>query len=142
MLGASLHILYIMCKTRAALSFSSVRSLSKIEFLALKESEHNNASEASAPVAFRKRVQRYGDFLNWQNFSGLFLRKMKKKGGEKEGKWGGKRAAMKTRYTRHLKGMLRSPLGNEQPARSKGAPQGQLPFLYGSCTVDVRLLYG
>ena len=44
------------------------------------ESEHNNASEASAPVAFRKRVQRYGDFLNWQNFSGLFLRKMKKKG--------------------------------------------------------------
>ena len=80
MLGASLHILYIMYKTRAALSFSSVRSLSKIEFLALKESEHNNASEASAPVAFRKRVQRYGDFLNWQNFSGLFLRKMKKKG--------------------------------------------------------------
>ncbi len=80
MLGASLHILYIMCRARAALSFSSVRSLSKIEFLALKESEHNNASEASAPVAFRKRVQRYGDFLNWQNFSGLFLRKMKKKG--------------------------------------------------------------
>ena len=56
----------------------------------------------------------------------------------KEGKWGGKRAAMKTRYTRHLKGMLRSPWGNEQPARSKGAPQGQLPFLFGRCPVHVR----
>ena len=65
-------------------------------------------------------------------------RNWRKKGGEKEGKWGGKRVAMKTRYTRHLKGMLRSPWGNEQPARSKGAPQGQLPFMFGRCPVHVR----
>ena len=67
---------------------------------------------------------------------GGFEEELEKKGGEKEGKWGGKRAAMKTRYTRHLKGMLRSPLGNEQPARSKGAPQGQ--FMFGRCPVHVR----
>ena len=66
--------------TRAALSFSSVRSLSKIEFLELRRSGQKKTAEASAPVASRKRVQRYGNFLNWQNISGLFLRKMKKKG--------------------------------------------------------------
>ena len=87
MLGASLHILYIMCKTRAALSFSSVRSLSKIEFLALKGSGQKKTAEASAPVASRKRVQRYGKFLNWQNIWGSFFEKRGKKGeiGQKGG---------------------------------------------------------
>ena len=63
-----IHILYI----RALLVFCTVRSLSKIEFHAL---------------LFGKRVQRYGLFLNWQNNSPTFFRKIEKKDkmGQKEG---------------------------------------------------------
>ena len=45
----------------------SVRSLSK-----------NLLPLGSVGVSSRKRVQRYGDFLNWQNLLGLFFQKLSK----------------------------------------------------------------
>jgi hypothetical protein len=63
-----------MCGRALPCLFSSVRSLSKIEFLALKGSGQKKTAEASAPVASRKRVQRYGKFLNWQNIWGSFFK--------------------------------------------------------------------
>ena len=63
----------------ALLVFCYVRSLSKIEFLELRRSGQKKTAEASAPVASRKRVQRYGKFLNWQNLSPTFFQEIAKK---------------------------------------------------------------
>ena len=78
---------------RALLVFCSVRSLSKIEFRASRRSGQKDATGARAPAASRKRVQRYGNFSDWQNFFKTFFHKNGKKGGigqnhgEKEEKW-------------------------------------------------------
>ncbi|MBO4216029.1 MAG: hypothetical protein J5888_06850, partial [Bacteroidaceae bacterium] len=59
-----------------------VRSLSKIEFLAFRLASTRVHPGLGAPVAFRKRVQRYDLFSYWQNLSPTFFKKNEKKGGK------------------------------------------------------------